>query len=211
MSETNRFVFQRPFPFCGNQAPAPDEDYYNYQDIDLQYAMNLWWNLQKVDFSTSIADFSVPQDFGTNFPFDTIGGSLVGTDITTPASPLPAISPSTRICYGPSNFWVDFASIFACGKSGGPPAITMNFRIALVGSQWRIYYFFAVEDSDNGVVIVNSENTFGADNPSWTLIDSGMVTIDGVDYDWNAYASPSSMITSASMDMAFSFFTYPAP
>jgi hypothetical protein len=213
MSETTRFLHPRAFTFCESEAPVPPDAFMDYVSLTLTEAMAIWWNLEEVSFNTSVGFVALPTDAG-NEPSDKIGGSVVAADTFTIGTPISAVIPSQRVCFSFENFFTQCPLVVYSERSGDPFLnFIISFQLAYdeAAEEWRLYYYFDFSSPGDEVEIVNDSNTFPADNPTWTLLDSGTFDVFGKTLPWEAYKSPTSSATSASVAGSTAYFTYPAP
>ncbi len=234
MSETTRFKHHRPFPFCSGDAPAPSDPLFDYvafgTDVldpagqaGLKQAMAFWWNLEFITMQpigSALIDLSIKgfsQTYG--IPFVSSGdivdfnaaGSIVGFDAASPttSTSVPVLEPSQRVCYSEP-----FAAITnqSYGSGGSPPTYEQGgfiFKLAFVGGEWRLYYYFFFQIPNAGfsvaAAITNPANTSGL-----TEVSSGSISIGGQTLSWSAQTDDS-VIDSFDLDSNSDFFTYPAP
>jgi len=214
MSETTRFLHPRPFPFCQSEAGDPNTTYGGMDYVattgGIAGAMQIWWNVEFLEISTSVgATVRMPDDIGLNPPFETIAGSIIAMDSDSPVTPIPAAEPMARVCFAPPSKSEYATVLYTAINTGISPEFLVRFIVAYVDSEWRLYYSFKFMSLTDEVVIINAGNDF--DLTGWTMIDSGDVNIFGYDMPWQAWRGPSSSETSASITASDGFFTYPAP
>lgn len=216
MSETTRFLHPRPFPFCESEAPLPsggDEVFFDYVELTgsdggLAEAMRIWWNLENINYSTTFGDFEL-EDLGnpSYVPDDIVGGSVVASAPYTPTSLTTAAAPSQRVCYSSGSWGFSYALVFRgiWIRPTGSGAVIIFIANDGAG-QWRMYYSFAFRNAADSAII-----TMPSQPQPWPSVDSGTADLFGYSVDWECFADTGSGVTSASLSISSTFFTYPAP
>jgi hypothetical protein len=183
MSETTKFKFYRPFPFCPvSTSPGAN---FSFVDLTLAQAMPIWWNLEEFELVTTGTRGSLTID-ATNALGPTESLSFTPTVINRSGSyytgSTPARQPNTKVCL--SNGSV--IGLNSNTSSGGVVTILdVSIQVRASGNPSlpvRLFYAFRFNQNTTteGVNILSpSAAAFTGTPPS-----SGTVSLLGVTLDW---------------------------